>query len=112
MSRGRVTRPLRSRPLPLALLLLLVAVAAVTSAATLAMLAPAAILLVLLLAGRAPGEDLLLRWRGVLPRRRRHATAVVARGHRAVFVRARTRMSASALAMRPPPAVAALSQLP
>jgi hypothetical protein len=101
------TRRMRAQPLPLALLLLAVVAGALTSPLALLMLAPALVLLALLLAGRTPGEELLLRWRGGLPRPRRRAVALLPRGERAPFVRACSRMSASALAMRPPPAAAA-----
>ncbi|HEY4280990.1 MAG TPA: hypothetical protein VGM91_22440 [Conexibacter sp.] len=73
---------------------------------TVLMLAPAIALLALLLSGRAPGEELILRLRkrATAPRRRRSAAAPpLAPTHAAPFVRLAGRISASALAMRPPP---------
>ena len=98
------------QPLPLALLLLVAAFAAVTSPSVLLMLAPALAIFGLLFAGRTPGERLLLRLRrrrGAPSKRRRGGSMPVAR-HVAPFVRALQRMSASALAMRPPPAAVAI----
>lgn len=97
----------RARPVPLALLLAVVALAALTSLTAVLMLAPALLLVALLLAGRTPGEELMLRWqrRRDRPRDRRAAALPVPR-YAALFVRWDERMSASALAMRPPPAVA------
>lgn len=104
MVRSLSTRRAGARPLPLALLLLLVVVAALTSPVALLMLAPALAILVPLLAGRAPGERLLLRWRRRVPAPRRRDVRFVATGRFVPFVRRIGRMSASALAMRPPPA--------
>lgn len=109
MRRMQLTEGMRARPLPLALLLLLIALAAVTSAAALAMLAPAVLLLLLLLAGHTPGEELLLRWRRAVPRRRRRAVALLPHGTRRPFAHTLLgRIAASAFAMRPPPAAPAL----
>jgi hypothetical protein len=73
---------------------------------TVLMLAPALALLALLLAGRAPGEELILRLRkrGAPPPGRRGAdVAQLWHSHAAPLIRPIGRMSASALAMRPPP---------
>lgn len=90
-------------------LLAVVAVAVFTTPVALLMLSPALLLLSLLYAGRAPGEELLLRWQRRVPSPRRRAVRFVARGHVALPLRRIERMSASALAMRPPPARAAVS---
>ncbi len=90
-------------------LLAVVAVAVFTTPVALLMLSPALLLLSLLYAGRAPGEALLLRWQRRVPSPRRRAVRFVARGHVALPLRRIERMSASALAMRPPPARAAVS---
>ena len=73
---------------------------------TVLMLAPALALLALLLAGRAPGEELILRLRkrAAPARRRRPLVAPLLQpAHDAPLIRPIGRMSASALAMRPPP---------
>jgi hypothetical protein len=69
-------------------------------------LAPAAVLLVLLLHGIAPGERLIerLRRRFVGPRPR--AALAAARPRLRLVVRRAGRLIAAALAMRPPPAAA------
>lgn len=100
----------RARPLPLALLLLVIAVAAVTSVGALLMLSPALALLLLLLSGRAP-EELILRWQRRVPPPRRRPARFVARGRLPLPLRRSERMSASALAMRPPPARAAITSV-
>ncbi|ADB50675.1 hypothetical protein [Conexibacter woesei] len=96
-----------AKPLALALLLAAMAVTGVASLTAVLMLSPALLLFALLLAGRTPGEELILRWRARArrPRDRRAATMPVRR-YVARFVRGTDRMSASALAMRPPPAPA------
>jgi hypothetical protein len=73
------------------------------------MLAPAAVLLVLLLHGIAPGEALIerLRRRWVAVRTRAASCLPVRRLK--LVVRRVGRQLAAALAMRPPPAVSALS---
>lgn len=94
-----------THPLLLALLLTAVAVAAVASLTAVLMLSPALVLLALLLTGHAPGEQLILRLQSRRrPRRRRGPTTLPVRRYAALYVRATDRMSASALAMRPPPA--------
>lgn len=99
-----IRRP-RARPLPLLLLAAVVALGALTSPTALLMVAPALALVALLLAGRTPAEELLLRLRrrGIANPRRRPAAAPQRR-YVVLFARWSERMSASALAMRPPPA--------
>lgn len=99
----RSTGRLRARLLPLAALLLVVVAGALASPVTVLMLSPALVILSLLLAGRTPGEDLILRFRRCRRAPRRRAGALGVRGYVALFARRTGRMSTSALAMRPPP---------
>lgn len=98
---------LRAHPLRTRLLLgaLLLAAALLLVAAPVFVLAMApAIALFALVAGRImPGEDLIVRLRGIraAPRRRRPAPQ---RPYHVVLVRRTGRLLAAALAMRPPPA--------
>lgn len=96
------------RLLPLACLALVVAVAAATSPLALAMLAPALVLLGLLLAGRTPGEQLILRLRRRHAARRPRGARTIEQQHVVLLTHRAGRLLASALAMRPPPAVAAI----
>jgi len=73
--------------------------------AVLAQLAPALLLLVTLLAGRYPGERVLLRLAARRPRRRRRVHVAVARRSRSAWVRAGALIGRH-LAVRPPPAAA------
>ncbi|MDO8188135.1 hypothetical protein Q5424_15115 [Conexibacter sp. JD483] len=93
----------RAQPLALVALVLVSLLALLTTPVALLMLSPALLLLSLLYAGRTPGEELLLRWQRRVPAPRRRATRFVARGHVELPLRRIERMSASALAMRPPP---------
>jgi hypothetical protein len=90
------------RPLPFALLALIVLAAAIASPLALLMLAPALVLVAVLLSGRAPGENLLVRW-ATRRKRRPRAARIIERQYAAVFVRRVGRLIADALAMRPPP---------
>lgn len=88
--------------MPLAALLLAAAAAAAVSPEVLLVLAPAFLLLGLLVMGQAPGEELLLR----LARRTRRPRRGVRRAPRPalpLIVRRTGRLIASALATRPPP---------
>lgn len=109
MNRSLTIGRARAQPLALATLLSVVAVAVFTTPVALLMLSPALLLLSLLYAGRTPGEELILRWQRRVPSPRRRPSRFVARGHVALPLRRIERMSASALAMRPPPARPALS---
>lgn len=95
-----------AKPLALTFLLAAIAVTAMASVTAVLMLSPALLLMALLLAGRAPGEQLILRLRSRRhrPRDRRAAELLPVRRYVVLFVRWTDRMSASALAMRPPPA--------
>ena len=95
-----------ARLLPLACLALVVAVAALTSPLALAMLAPALVLLGLLLAGRTPGEELILRLRRRHQARRARARRTIERQYVVLLTRRAGRLIGSALAVRPPPAAA------
>lgn len=88
---------------PLAALLLAAAAAAVASPEVLLVLAPAFLLLGLLVIGQAPGEELLLR----LARRTRRPRRAASRTQRPALplvIRRTGRLIAAALATRPPPA--------
>lgn len=91
---------------PLAGLLLIAVAAASVAPEVLLVLAPALLLLGLLFAGQAPGEQLLLR----LARRARRARPAtsLAPPRLPLLVRRTGRLIASALAMRPPPARSAI----
>ncbi|HEY4279233.1 MAG TPA: hypothetical protein VGM91_13505 [Conexibacter sp.] len=100
--RTPVRRARLRHPLPFALLVLVVVAAALVSPLGLLMLAPALVLVGLLLSGHAPGEELLLRWANRHKRPPRPARRIE-RQYAAVFVRRVGRLIADALAMRPPP---------
>ncbi len=103
ISRRMASKRRRPRhPLPFALLALTVVAAAIASPLALLMLAPALVLIAVLLSGRAPGEQLLLRW-AARRKRRPRAARTIERQYAAVFVRRVGRLIADALAMRPPP---------
>lgn len=104
----RLSRARRIRRLPLAGLTLVVAVAALASPLTLAMLAPALLLLGLLLAGRAPGEELILRLRRRRVGRRLRGARTIERQHVVLLAQRPGRLIGSALAVRPPPAARAV----
>jgi hypothetical protein len=91
------------QPLAFAALLLAIVAGIFISPVAMLMLSPALLLLSLLYAGRTPGEALILRWRRRVPSPRRRAVRFAARGPVTLFVFRIGRMSASALAMRPPP---------
>jgi len=93
-------RPLHA--LPFALLALTVVAAALASPLALLMLAPALVLVAILLSGRAPGERLLLRW-ATRRKRRPRAARTIERQYTAVFIRRVGRLIGCALAIRPPP---------
>ncbi len=109
MSRSLTIGRARAQPLALATLLSVVVVAVFTTPAALLMLSPALLLPSLLYAGRTPGEGLILRWQRRVPSPRRRPSRFALRGHVALLLRRIERMSASALAMRPPPGRPALS---
>jgi hypothetical protein len=94
---GRAGIPL----VPLLGLLLAATGAAAVSPDVLLVLAPAFLLLGLLVLGQAPGEQLLLRF--TQRSRARRATPTVPRPRLPLLVRRTGRLIASALAMRPPP---------
>jgi len=104
----RLSSATRTRLLPLAGLALVVLVAALTSPLALAMLAPALVLLGLLLAGRTPGEELILRLRARHAARRPRGARTIERQYVVVLARRPGRLIGSALAVRPPPAPAAV----
>lgn len=89
-------------------LVVLTAVLAVTLTAVALLFAPALLLAAALIAGYTPGARLLdrMRARRFPPRAARAPRALTVR--RVVVVRRMTRIAASALAMRPPPAAPAL----
>jgi hypothetical protein len=93
---------------PLAGLLLAAVGAAAVSPDVLLVLAPAFLLLGLLVLGQAPGEELLLRF-ARRPRRPRRAVWRAPRPRLPLLVRRTGRLIASALAMRPPPSRSAIS---
>ncbi|MBB4661209.1 hypothetical protein [Conexibacter arvalis] len=99
----------RLRLLPLACLTLVVVAAALTSPLTLAMLAPALVLLGLLLAGRTPGEELILRLRRRRTARMPRAARTIERQYAVLLAQRPGRLIGCALAVRPPPAAAALT---
>jgi hypothetical protein len=95
---GRAGIPL----VPLLGLLLAAVGAAAVSPDVLLVLAPAFLLLGLLVMGQAPGEELLLRF-AARRRRARRAEPSVPPPRLPLLVRRTGRLIASALAMRPPP---------
>lgn len=99
---GRAGIPL----IPLLGLLLAAVAAASVSPDVLLVLAPAFLLLGLLVMGQAPGEELLMRF--VRRPRARRVTPSVPRPTLPLLVRRTGRLIASALAMRPPPAGVAI----
>jgi hypothetical protein len=104
----RLSRRGRTRLLPLAALALVVVAAALTSPLALAMLAPALVLLGLLLAGRTPGEELILRLRSRRTAPRARALRTIERQYVVLIARRAGRLIGSALAVRPPPCAAAI----
>lgn len=104
----RLSRARRMRLLPLMALALVVVAAALTSPLTLAMLAPALMLAGLLLAGRAPGEELILRLRRRREGRPLRGARTIERQHVVLLAQRPGRLIGSALAVRPPPVAAAV----
>lgn len=87
---------------PLIGLLLIAAGAAAVSPDVLLVLAPAFLLMGLLVMGQAPGEELLLRL-ARRPRRLRRAPARLSHPRLPLVVRRTGRLIEAALAVRPPP---------
>jgi hypothetical protein len=109
MNRLRVISRVRTVSLPVmglvASALLILAFGAVVAL----LLAPAVVLLMLLLHGIAPGEALIERLRRRFVAVRERAASCLPRPRLRLVVRRVGRLLAAALAMRPPPAASALS---